>query len=68
MVKWGSMRGVQDMVGHVAMGWHRCGEVGGAYVQEVLWQRRAMPVWELVRYPLRVRDRLWVWVIWRAMC
>ena len=68
MAKRGSVRGAQDMVGDVAMGWHQRGKVGGAYVQEVLWQGRAKPVWELVRYPLQVRDRLWVWMIWRVMC
>ena len=62
--KWGSVQGAQDMVGgHVAMGWHQLGKVGGASVQEVLWQGHARPVWELVRYPLQVRDHLWVRVI-----
>ena len=67
VAKRGSVQGAQDMVGDVAMGWHQLGKVGGAYVQEVLWQGHAKPVWELVRYPLQVRDRLWVWVIWRVM-
>ena len=71
MTEWGSKRGVQGMVGHVVMGQRPRGEVGGAGVQEALWQGRAMPGWELERCPLRVRasagTRLQVWVKWCAM-